>query len=484
MFFSSQQRALVAYHRFGLGPRPGDMAAATDPRGALHDEVAHGNDTLVVLPDQVSAAGLGGTSADLQLTFRGSDARHDKQVAEAALADARAFPAGFSETVAEAAQRRIAALRNESGTEGRILRAEALVRLQKACAAPVGFLERLVAFWSNHFCVSVAKGELARATAGSFEREAIRPFVLGRFGDMLVAVERHPAMLSFLENIQSVGPDARGNRNGKRGLNENLAREILELHTLGVDGGYTQADVTAFARVLTGWTVGGRDGRLGEPSAFTFNANVHQPGDETLLGRTYAQAGYGQGEAVLGDLARHPATAHHIATKLVRHFVADDPPAGAVEALARVFLKTDGDLRAVSLALIDLPDAWSAPLTKMRSPYDFVVAAMRLLDKLPAEPGSTMNTLKQLGMPLWAPAGPNGFPDVEAAWASPEGLKMRLDLSAQIAHGYGAERDPLALLDDAFGEAASPETIDAVRRAESKEQAVALLLMSPEFQRR
>src|SRR6201999_3000216 len=220
-------------------------------------------------------------------------------------------------------------------------RAEALARIQRAMIADCGFVERLVVFWSNHFCISATKGELARIWAGSFEREAIRPHVLGRFSDMLLAVERHPAMLFFLDNQQSLGPDSRAGQNRKRGLNENLAREIMELHTLGVGGGYTQDDVTSLARIITGWTFAGRQGQLGTPGSFVFNANAHEPGAQLLLGKTYQDNGVAQGEAALQDIARHSSTAKFIATKFARHFVADDPPPALVARLHDVFVTSD-----------------------------------------------------------------------------------------------------------------------------------------------
>lgn len=472
----------IAFQRFGLGARPGSWAAMNDARDALHAELARGEAALIDA-DAVTFNGLEGTAANYAHAFAGAQARRDMQAAAMSAGEAEAAPAGRSETAALAAEVRIASLNRESGAAERTYRAEALARFRKAAAAPVGFVERLVMFWSNHFCVSVAKGEIARATAGSFEREAIRPFVLGRFADMLEAVERHPAMLFFLDNERSTGPEARANRDGKRGLNENLAREILELHTLGVEGGYTQADVTSFARVLTGWTVAGHDGRLGEPGTFLFHAEQHQPGDAKVLGRTYPPAGFGQGEAVLADLAAHPATARHIATKLVRHFIADPPPSPAVERITTVFTAHDGDLRAVSLALLDLPQAWSMPLTNLRDPYGFLIAAVRLLDLPLSDPGALIGSLRALGMPLWEPAGPNGFPDTAAAWASPESLKLRLDMSAQVACRVGTLAAPADLLSHAFGDSVSEATRAAVLRAESRQQAVALLLMSPEFQR-
>src|SRR3954453_14685185 len=266
-------------------------------------------------------------------------------------------------------------------------RAEALARLQRAALVECGFTERLVVFWSNHFCISASKGELARIWAGAFEREAIRPHVLGRFADMLKAVEQHPAMLFFLDNQQSLGPDSRAGQNRKRGLNENLAREIMELHTLGVGGGYTQDDVTSRARTLPGGTFPGRQGQLGVPGSFVFNANAHQPGAQRLLGKTYENNGLAQGEAALADIARHPATAKFVATKFARHFVADDPPPALVARLQDVFRKSEGDLSALTSALLDSDEAWQAPLTKVRNPYEFLVATGRLLARIPDDPG-------------------------------------------------------------------------------------------------
>ena len=363
-------------------------------------------------------------------------------------------------------------------------RAEALARLQRGVVADCGFVERLVVFWSNHFCISANKGALARMWAGSFERDAIRPHVLGRFSDMLKTVEQHPAMLFFLDNQQSLGPESRAGINRNRGLNENLAREIMELHTLGVGGGYTQDDVTALARVITGWTLAGRRGQLGAPGSFVFNANAHQPGPQQVLGKTYAQAGLAQGEAVLSDIARHPSTAKFIATKFARHFVADDPPPALVAKLQDIFTKTDGDLRALATALVQSNEAWQAPQTKMRSPYEFLLASGRLLARNPEDPGRYLNGLNLLGQPLWSPAGPNGFPDTAAAWAAPEGIKLRLDISAQLASQLADRFDPRDLLELIAADAASVETRRTIERAESRQQALALLLMSPEFQRR
>jgi uncharacterized protein (DUF1800 family) len=301
---------------------------------------------------------------------------------------------------------------------------------------------------------------------------------------MLQAVEQHPAMLFFLDNQQSLGPDSRAGQNRKRGLNENLAREIMELHTLGVGGGYSQEDVTTLARIITGWTFAGREGKLGTPGSFVFNANAHQPGPQRLLGKTYEDTGLKQGEAALADIARHPSTAKFIATKFARHFVADDPPPALVARLEGVFRNTDGDLGALAIALVDADEAWQAPLTKLRTPYEYLVATGRLLARIPDDPGRYIGGLNMLGQPLWTPSGPNGFPDTNATWAAPEGMKLRLDIAAQIASRIADSVDPRDLLEVVAADAASSETRRTIEGAESRQQALALLLMSPEFQRR
>ena len=200
-----------------------------------------------------------------------------------------------------------------------------------------------------------------------------------------------------------------------------------------MNGGYSQDDVTSLARIITGWTYAGRQGQFGAPGTFVFNANAHQPGAHRVMGKTYEANGVAQGEAVLADLARHPSTAKFIAAKFARHFVADDPPPALVARLAEMFTKTDGDLKAMSMALVDSDEAWKTPLTKIRSPYEFLMAIGRLLGRIPEDPARYLGGLNVLGQPLWSPAGPNGFPDSNAAWAAPEGMKLRLDISAQVA---------------------------------------------------
>src|SRR3954471_20894382 len=516
------QAALVALHRFGLGARGGAsgdfLNAASDPRGFVKAELARSNGVLLEVPGLQSTPALGKAVFDYQFELqKARDAaakaapspategqrppdvkgqRRNLSLNRIAMDMAPQEPS--MEASAKPPENRDAAMAPAETMRPnapkpppaplniiqKTFRAEALARLQRGMIADCGFTEWLVGFWSHHFCISANKGGPARMWAGSFEREAIRPYVLGRFGDMLKAVEQHPAMLFFLDNQQSLGPDSRAGRNRNRGLNENLAREIMELHTLGVGGGYTQDDVTSLANVITGWTYAGRLGQLGAPGSFVFNANAHQPGAQRVMGKIYDASGVAQGEAVLADLARHPSTAKFIATKFARHFVADDPPPALVARLADVFTKTGGDLKALAMALLDSEEAWQVPMTKLRSPHEFLVAIGRLLGRAPEDPSRFLGGLNLLGQPLWSPAGPNGFPDSNAAWAAPEGMKLRLDISAQVASRVGENVDARDLLELVAADAASTETRQAVARAESRQQALALLLMSPEFQRR
>jgi uncharacterized protein (DUF1800 family) len=495
---------LRGIHRFGLGPRPGDLARiGGDIRELFRAEIA--------ARQVASIAGVRfssiGEAAPALRDF--TEAERMQREARASASQPAAMPlqgpplpspmvaaSGAMQQTASAVGTPAAAMAEappgtaparqpppEPLLPQRTYREEVLGRFH-AMLEPLGGLpERLVAFWSNHFAVSVNKGNPVRTFAGLMEREAIRPHIHGRFADMLLAVETHPAMIIFLDQQQSLGPNSRAGARRGRGLNENLAREIMELHTLGVAGGYSQADVTALARIITGWTLAPPNGQDGIPGTFRFNANMHEPGEHLLLGKSYGDAGFERGKAALADLARHPSTAQHIARKLTRHFVADEPPASMVARLAKVFRDTDGDLQALSFALLDSPEAWSAPTTKMRSPQEFLVASARALGRKP-EIGQILGPLNAMGQPIWQPGGPNGFPDSVAAWASPEGLKTRLDVSAAIARQSANAIDPKTLADEMFGLAASAETRQAIARAETRYQAVAIALMAPEFQRR
>lgn len=464
--------ATIAFNRFGLGARPGGRTAvAADPRGALRQELTSPPSATTDLPG----------SAEALAQLFDDQKRVDAERARAA------SPGGVPSSGAPGPPAAIPMEKPKPAgpsLEQRLYRDEALWRWRLQTAAPIGFLERLVAFWSNHFSVSVDKDQYVRVAAGPFEREAIRPHVLGRFADMLEAVAHHPAMIHYLDNQQSIGPDSPAGRKSRRGLNENLAREILELHTLGVGGGYTQADVTSFAGVLTGWTAEGRDGRRAPPGSWYFRDEAHQPGEHSVFGIRPVPGGEAEGRAVLDALAVHPATARHLATKLVRHFVADDPPPALVDRLAAVWSASGGDLAAVSSALIDDELAWTTPPSKVRRPSEFLAAIWRATDAPPQDAGPVLAALAGLGETLWQPTSPAGFSDHDAAWATPVAMKTRLDVAWNAAGRLPATFDPEVLLDTVAGPSASAATREAVGRAESRRQAAAIVFASPEFQRR
>jgi uncharacterized protein (DUF1800 family) len=317
---------------------------------------------------------------------------------------------------------------------------------------------------------------------GAYEREAIRANLRGRFADMLIAVETHPAMLMYLDNAGSIGPNSVAGKNRGRGLNENLAREILELHTLGVRTVYTQDDVTRFANVITGWTIIRPQQDAARAGEFIFNERMHQPGAQTIIGKNYPDTGFEQGRAVLAALARHPATAKHIATKLARHFVADDPPLRLVERLTKRFLDTDGDLKELAKTLVAAPEAWASSRGKLKRPGEWIIAALRASGITEPNIQPVMQAQNMLGEPLWRPPAPNGFPDDDATWL--DGLAQRLDVANQFARRLGGSLDPKAVFEETIAPLASAETRQTIARAESRLQALALLFMAPEFQRR
>jgi uncharacterized protein (DUF1800 family) len=473
MSLDPKAQAALALHRFGMGPRAGAIATiASDPRGALIAELDRRG------AGRIDNADLRSSGIAARATFEFQRARRLERRAER---DARQPPQQEKQPEMKPAEQPAAPPRAQGpGVPQQIYLDEAKARFTAALGAEIGFVERLAWFWSNHFCVSADKGGV-RPICGAYEREAIRPHLVGRFGDMLLAVESHPAMLTYLDNARSIGPDSIAGMRQKRGLNENLAREILELHTLGVRTVYTQDDVTRFAKVITGWTVIARRDpeRAGE---FVFNPNMHQPGPQTVVGKTYAEDGVEQGRAVLAALARHPATAKHIASKLARHFVADDPPPALVERLAKRFRDTQGDLKEVSKALVSAPEAWDASRSKLKRPGEWIISALRAAAVQPGDIGPVMQALNLLGEPLWRPSAPKGFADESAPWL--DGLAERLDIANQLARRVGGAIDPRETFEETLAPLASTETRQAITRAESRPQALALLFMAPEFQRR
>jgi uncharacterized protein (DUF1800 family) len=465
-----------ALNGFGLGARIGERRQVTDARAWLRAQLQGGPPLLSAPPDAAPGA-----------------------VSEAIRAFREAAQGGNDEQRRQRRQQAQQRLRQ-------IAMAESRATLTARVTTDRPFVERLVAFWSNHLCVSLAGKILVAPLAGSYERDAIRPHVLGRFADMVLASARHPAMLVYLDNFQSIGPNSAGARLGgrgrgqQRGLNENYARELLELHTLGVEGGYTQQDVLELARMLTGWTVAGlRDGvaqrlaargrgragiaaDVGGPVGFSFQPLLHEPGTKTLLGARYADGGQTEGERAIRTLCAHRSTARFVATKLARHFIADEPPPAAIDRLARVFTDTGGDLRAVSSALVDLPQAWDEVARKFRTPQDWLVALSRATGS--AEAAETLvPLLRQLRQPLWSPPSPKGFGDTTQEWADPDSLLNRAELARTLARRLRSARmdprDLAELVDVQDGDPLHALLADA---SIAREERLALAFAGPAFQ--
>jgi len=489
--------AATALHRFGFGPRAGSIASvAADPRGAVLAELDRLGAGRIADSDLLTTGEAARAAFDFRqerkaarLALR-SEQEATQQAAKKAADDAKA--AGKAEmaqaemnrgdgTQSEVMQATPAKANPGPGIPQQIYLEEAKVRFDSALNAEIGLIDRLTWFWSNHFCVSADKGQV-RPLCGAYEREAIRANVLRKFSDMLLAVESHPAMLLYLDNAGSIGPNSIAGQRRGEGINENLAREIMELHTLGVKGGYSQEDVTNFSKVITGWTFNPLRQDPQHGGEFFFNERMHEPGAKVVLGRNYGESGYEQGRAVLLMLAHHPATAKHISNKIVRHFIADDPPPALVDRLTKRFLDTGGDLKEVTKTLVSAPESWDAPRSKLKRPGEWIVSSMRACGMMIPDVRRVINTLNLLGEPLWRPAAPKGFPDESADWL--DGLTQRLDIANEIARRIGGMTDPDAVADDALGPLASTETRQTIARAESRQQALALLLMSPEFQRR
>ncbi|MEO5809565.1 MAG: DUF1800 domain-containing protein [Sphingomicrobium sp.] len=471
-----------AESRFGLGPRGDDGTVSIgDPRSWAVAQIARFQPAIANLPSRAAIATELADFYELRRTAK-ADARQESPPSVAMMSKA-AMPKAAVDPAIKAARR------EARDGYARLVGA----RLASALSTPTPFLERITHFWANHFAVSAQKVTTV-GFAGLLEMEAVRPHVTGRFGDMLLAAEQHPAMLFYLDQAQSIGPNSAlgqraAARGANRGLNENLAREILELHTLGVRTGYDQADVTEFARALTGWTVAGV-GRgpgarfvTGNPGDFSFVDALHEPGARTILGRRFAEGGEGQARAVLEMLAVHPATARHVATKLSRHFAADDPPPAMVARLERAFLSSGGDLPTVYRALIASPEAWDETQPKFRSPWDWTVASLRAVGTREVQPLPAVALLNQLGQPVWMPPSPAGWDDDAASWAGPDALVRRVEAAQRIAERANAV-DARSLAPVLLGAQLAPATATAIARAESPTTGLALLLASPEMLRR
>jgi uncharacterized protein (DUF1800 family) len=447
--------AAQAAIRFGFGPGPDDPPV-DNPRTALKAQLAG--------PDPGLAAGYfdGLPSGQDAVDTMRADAVIRRQLLTAPPAEQKAY----------------------RGLSNALYRQDAQSQLAWAAVTPAGFRERLVWFWANHFSVSASQNGVG-PLIGPMIREAIRPHVNGKFVDMVQAVERHPAMLRYLDNENSLGPNSPAGLRQHRGLNENLGRECMELHTVGLAAGYTQADVTSMAKILTGWGIATSE-QGSDATGFKYRDNTHEPGPQAVMGRSF-DGGQQAGIDALNFLASYPTTYDLLARKLVTHFVADDPPPHAVAHIAGVLRDTKGDLHAASAALVDLPQAW-APGQKLKTPLDYMVSTLRAAPPPAGQPApNTMGVLAGLGQPVWSAPLPNGWPDQAAAWAGSEAILSRVDFAYTYAgrfDGGAAGPQPADMAQAALGPLLRPATQDAMAQASSRREALTLFLASPEFQRR
>ncbi len=425
-----------AFNRFGLGGRPDDQVPA-DPVAWLTGQLT-GTDPLAnAAPSSLSCIGL--------VTTLNSFKEHTPGHTAAQLALSQRFAT------------------------------EQKASLQVAVQTATPFRERLVRFWTNHFAILSKANNLTLATSGSFVREAIRPYVTDTFSNMLLAVMQHPAMLASLDNVSSMGPQsprALAQRGG--GINENLARETLELFTVGLAANYTQADVDALAYMLTGWTVS----TTAPTQGFVISADLHQPGQQILMGITYPGSVFDAYQALMA-LGTHPLTYAHIATKLVAHFTSDMPDPGDVTAVTNALLNSGGSLAAAASALIGSGNAW-VPQTKLRTPVDFTLASWRALAATPLD---CVSQVAGLGQPIWGSPFPNGWSDQGADWAAPSQMMLRTNWVNQFVGRY-AHADPAATADIALGGLIDSATTAMMARVTKTHDKLTILFCSPEFQRR
>lgn len=414
-------------------------------------------------------------------------------------------------------------IRKETQKEAlQIYRQDAMARLAQAILSPFGFHERLASFWTDHFSTSALKSLPMRMVVPLYEAEAIRPNLAGSFANLLKAAMLHPAMLIYLDQSDGAGMDAPAGRSGGRAVNESLGRELLELHTLGAGSGYTQEDVRAAALILTGLSV---DRRALE---VVYRPRISEGGSISLLGEVYEddEAGSQDHLRMLEDLALNPMTAEHVCRKLVIHFVADEPPADVVAAMTAAWAETEGDLKAVYRAMLNHPRAWSDPGQKIKRPFEFVVSGFRAVDisdkdlsrlldemdddeqeddgpmrkalKMASSTAAradakqraarandlTLAALQRMDQPIWQPPSPAGYADLASVWLSPGQLSERIAWARLMAGRFGQRRDPGTFLDAALGDAAGQNTRDVIAQAPNTNHAIAMVLASPEFNRR
>jgi uncharacterized protein (DUF1800 family) len=468
----------IAANRFGLGARPGEIARASgNPKTWLMDQMNAPGPRLVPLDGRSfpNAGELVAEEAEFKV-----EKFMNKGNKQKGIKGVKGLKPQMTE--AERTEKKI----NSGG--GNIRREEYVDEIAARFALGITtdrpFAERVVRFWSNHFAISAKKPKIL-LFAGDFEREAIRPHINANFEDMLFAVVMHPAMQIYLDNWHSFGPNSLVGRNRKKGVNENLGRELMELYTLGVDGGYTQADVIAMAKLLTGWGI-----YKDRANGFGFYEDRHEPGPITLRGKTYP-AGWDGSVAAVRDLADDPSTARNIARKFAAHFISDDPPKESVMRLEKVFKETKGNLHALNEAIVNDPAAWQPEQRKMRTPVEYVTAAMRGTGWAPADDGhggrgihGLLAAVRVMGEVPLAPTSPKGWPDNADAWNGSDAMLARIQWARNFSALLSQAPNANAMAEAGLGPQLRPATKIAMAGASTPSEAVALLLASPEFQRR
>jgi uncharacterized protein (DUF1800 family) len=430
-------------------------------------------------------AGILSRSGDMPSMNRPSGGAGDHRIGDVMSEGMRSVPGGISGSGDTPSMNRTSAVMNENRAINRMmpyLAAELEARMKFATVTSTPFLERLVWFWSNHLTVSAQRLGL-HPLVGPFEREAIRPHVLGNFKDMLLASIRHPAMQVYLDNFRSVGPNTKAVGSGfgpmkRTGVNENLARELLELHSIGDRAVYSQADVGEFALALTGWGLSARG------TQFVFSADAHEAGARTVLGKRYSQEGAAQAEAIIADLVLHPATARHLAQKLLAHFGSDAASNDDIALVAKAYLDSRGDLRQTALALINTKAVWRSDARgRAKRPDEFMVTAWRTLGISAAKGDAIHSELDSLGQVTWFAPSPQGWSDRSAMWLGPDQLLARIEWCEKLASKLPSSVDARSLAARSFSTLLSEHTQQEINRAESGAQALVLFLASPEFLR-
>lgn len=450
MTFSEAQ---IACHRFGLGAKPNEINQATQMGGK--DFLLNQLNRYEKSPKLIAAL----ASSNYII----------KDIEDRRRSAKKSFKGDISKL--KDAQKKIKAHIRTSYIKA------VLTRHKQATLTAESFNERLVYFWQNHFAISAEKINV-KALAASFENEAIRQHVMGNFSDMLVAVAKHPAMQIFLDNFKSIGPNSRIGKKRKKGLNENLAREILELHTLGVDNGYSQQDIIAFANMLTGWSVGYKK-RIG----FIFNKSAHEPKSANFMGKKYAQKNIGQAIAAMDFLAVHKNTAAYIAQKLTQHFAGNKNPKTTKDLtnkLTQSFIKTGGQLKPLYKILIHHSACWANEPLRFRTPNEWVIATTRAAQNFKLKPKALNNGLKNMGQPPYFPGSPAGWPDQDKHWNSPSAFVQKWQHAKLLAKAISQTPKDYVII--CLGENVDEHTVLAMRKAKTKHSALTLFLLSEQMQ--